>query len=88
MFFNKKVPWTDKDWHNCQTKLSEFGIELANMKNNIKILNENLEKVEIKALEGQKVYRRKLQNLIGDEEKKSENDLKPSVFLSPNGAPI
>jgi len=84
MFFHKR----DKEWLECQKRLSDFDNKFSQIYNDMKILRENLDKVEIKALESQKVYKRKLKNLLGDEENKTENNLKPNVFLSPNGTPI
>lgn len=75
MFFKKKI----------DTNYVELVERINLIEKKYKEMQIELEKVEIKALEGQKIYRRKLKNLIGDEEKE---DLNKSVFLSPHGTPI
>jgi len=76
MFFKKKI---SQEYVDLQERI-------IYLEKRMKDFATELEKVEIKALEGQKVYRRKLKNLLGDDEK--QEDLNKSVFLSPNGAPI
>lgn len=72
--FNKKC--------NCEEKIEKIEKKL-------KELDETIEKVDIKAMEAQRSYRAKLKRITGDEEKtESETNKNPSVFLSPNGAPI
>jgi glutamine amidotransferase PdxT len=51
----------------------------------IKDIKEELEKVDIKAMEGLRSYRAKLKRLTGGEEKETETNKNPSVFLSPDG---
>jgi len=76
MFFKKKI---DVDYVAMVEKFTLFEKKL-------KELREDLEKVEIKALESQKIYRRKLKNFVEGEEK--TEDLNKSVFLGPNGTPL
>ena len=77
MFFKKK---SNIDLINIISRLDS-------LEKKLKEQQELIEKVEIKALESQKVYRRKLKNLVGEEEEK-DKDLNKSIFLSPNGNPI
>ena len=54
----------------------------------IKDIQDELIRVDIKAMEAQKSYRAKLKRLTGDEDKTTETNKNPSVFLSPNGTII
>lgn len=76
MFFKKKI---DIDYVSLVERINL-------LEKHHKELKEDLEKVEIKALESQKIYRRKLKNFVEGGEK--QEDLNKSIFLGPNGAPI
>ena len=82
VFFARKDPPISEAFKDIVLRLTE---KVTILESEIKNIKDSLEKLEIKALESRKVYHKKLQNLFGDEEKKSESNLKPSVFLSPNG---
>lgn len=68
-----------------QKKLIDLGIEFVKIQAEMKEIRDNLEKLEIKALESRKVYHQKLKKLYGEEEQKTENSIKESILLSPNG---
>lgn len=62
---------------------------IAELERIIKELKQEIEKIDIKAMEAQRVYRAKLKRLTGDiEDKESETNKNPSIFLNPNGTPI
>lgn len=82
VFFARKEQPVSEAFKDIVLRLTE---KVTILESEIKNIKDSLEKLEIKALESRKVYHKKLQNLFGDEEKKSESNLKPSVFLSPNG---
>lgn len=77
--------WKKKDTENM--KLTEFSDKFREFSKEMEDIKERLDKVEIKALESRKVYQKKLNALYGDE-KKTDNNLNPSVFLNPHGNPI
>lgn len=85
MFFSRREQPISESFKDILIRLSE---KVAVLEGEVKNIKDNLQKLEIKALESRRVYHKKLQNLFGDEEKKSESNLKPSVFLSPNGDTI
>lgn len=62
--------------------------KIAGIEREVKDLREQIEKLEIKALESRKIYHKKLKNMFGEEKEESETNKNPSVFLSPNGSPI
>lgn len=83
----KMFNWKKKP--DNQTTLGEFDLKLRKLELEIKDIRAELEKVDIKAMEAQKSYRAKLKRLTGDIDKEeTETNKNPSVFLSPNGAPI
>lgn len=79
MWFNKKVS------DDVRIKTLETDFNLLSLK--LKALMDQMENLEIKILESKKIYQRKLKNLVECEEK-TDNNIKPNVFLSPNGNPI
>lgn len=79
--------WTKKP--DEQKTLGEFDLRIRKIEIEFKDIRAELEKIDIKAMEAQKSYRAKLKRLTGDVEKEeTETNKNPSVFLSPNGAPI
>lgn len=82
MFFKKKSVVEDTQYHSINLRFLELETQ-------IKLIKQDLERVEVHALESRKVYARKLKNLMKDEDKETdENNLKPSVFLGPDGKPL
>ena len=73
---------------DCHKKLSEFGETMHKVVRDIEDIRDKLDKLEIKALESRKTYHTKLKKLFGEEERESETNKNPSVFLNPNGAPL
>lgn len=75
MFFHKSKTSFDIDREQWQLRIER----------EIKDIKENLEKVEIRALEAQKSYRAKLKKLVDGDK---DTNIKDSVFLNPKGEPI
>lgn len=65
-------------------KADELIIKIQLIENDIKQIKQDIEKIDIKAMEAQRSYRAKLARLTGERE--SEKNIKDSVFLSPDGA--
>lgn len=81
MFFKKKPIDAEK--------LVYLEHEVETLKLKFKFLQDKFEDLEIKALESRKIYHKKLKQEFGEEEKKeSENNIKQSVLLGPNGTPV
>jgi len=75
-----------KTAENAQnTSLSTLHLKVLELSQEIKGLKEQVEKLEIKALESRKLYHKKLKDLYSDEDVKSESNIKPSILLSPDG---
>jgi len=66
-------------------KYAELIVKVQLIEGEIKQIKQDIEKIDIKAMEAQRSYRAKLKRLTGDEETKSEKNINDSVFLSPNG---
>jgi len=71
-------------------KKSKFDIDneliIARIERDLKNIKEDIEKIDIKAMEAQRSYRAKLQKLT--EKPEIDKDKKDNVFLSPDGTPI
>jgi hypothetical protein len=75
MFFHKSKSKFDIDMEVWRAKIDR----------DVKEMKDNIEKVEIRALEAQKSYRAKLKRLVDGDK---DTNIKDNVFLSPKGEPI
>ena len=57
-----------------QRKLLEFSDEIAKFAREMKDVREDIERLQIKALETQRVYKTKLSKLVGEEEKSAKEE--------------
>lgn len=73
--------------NKMQTQLTDFENKFKDIELEMKRIREELEKVDIKAMEAQRSYRAKLKRLVGEDER-DETNKNPNVFLRPNGTPI
>lgn len=83
-FFQKK----QEEGTNYSKKLIDIEDKLSELSRRLKDLEDNYEKLEIKALESRKIYSKKLKNLVGDEEKSELEEAKSinnPVILPFNG---
>ena len=75
LFFKK----TEQN-EEVQERLSKFSRQFLDLKAELDDLKNKLDKLEISALESRKIYKKKLQQAFGDEEK-SNDGLGNSVLL-------
>lgn len=79
---NNESALNSKEYESVCKKLVEVSSKLEELQNSFKILETNYNN-----LRGQ--FNRKLSGLVEKpKEEESENNLKPSIFLNPNGLPL
>jgi len=74
-FFNR-----DKtDYQKFSERIGKLALDISEVQQQIKSLKEDIDKLEIKALESRKIYKKKLNALVGDEDKEN-NSNNPLIF--------
>ena len=85
MWFNKNASINSIEYEKISKRVTEMLTEIETLRTKFKILETNYDN-----LRGQ--FNRKLSGIKKDEkveeEIETENNLKPNIFLSPNGTPI
>jgi MoxR-like ATPase len=61
-------------------KLLSILDDMERIKRDLKEIRNDLDSLEIKALESRKIYKKKLSKLVGDEEKEEEETNNPLIF--------
>lgn len=78
---NEKIQLNSAEYESCAKKLTELSARIEELETKFKILGTNYDN-----LRGN--FNRKLSGLKKEEEPETDNNLKPNMFLNPNGHPI